>query len=42
MVMSQRRSVYCLDATTYCVLFGAFGIYIIIVLVARQPYGEKP
>ena len=42
MVMLQRKSKNYLDITTYCVLFAAFWIYIIIVLVSRQPHGEKP
>ena len=41
-VMLQRRSKDYLDITAYCVLFGAFWIYVIILLVARQPDGERP
>ena len=42
MVMLQRKSKNYLDIATYCVLFAAFWIYIIIVLVSRRPHGEKP
>ena len=42
MVMLQRTSKSYLEITTYCILFAAFWIYIIIVLVSRRPQGEKP
>jgi CHASE3 domain sensor protein len=40
MVLLQRNSRNYLDITAYCVLFGAFWIYVIILLAARQPHGE--
>ena len=42
MVMLQRISKNYSDIATYCVLFAVFWIYIIIVLLSRQPHGGKP
>jgi CHASE3 domain sensor protein len=42
MEMLQRISKNYSDIATYCILFAAFWIYIIIMLVSRQPHGGKP
>jgi hypothetical protein len=40
MVLLQRNARNYLDISGYCVLFGAFWIYVIILLAAPQPYGQ--
>ena len=37
----QRRSKDYRDITAYCVLFGAFWFYVIILLATRRPRGEE-
>ncbi len=40
-VTLQRRSKDYRDITAYCVLFGAFWFYVIILLATRRPRGEE-
>jgi hypothetical protein len=41
LIMVQRRSSNYQEIVAYCVLFGAFWLYLSILLLARQPRGEE-